>query len=92
MATATGKDRNGITLMNKERRAKTILNRLAKRKKWRLKKYGDYPTYDLLRASLNLFAKWGHRTADCKGALIAKRFKRPRRKGMRDEQTNSVGV
>lgn len=92
MATATGKDRSAITKVNKERKAKTIANRLSKRKTWRLKKFGDYPTYDLLRGSLNLFITWGHRKKDCKDALIAKRFKRPRRKGVRDEQKNSVGV
>jgi hypothetical protein len=82
---AITKDRSGITKVNKERKAKTIANRLAKRKKWRLKKFGDYSTSELLRNSLNLFIRWGHRVMDCKNALTGKRFKRPKKKGTRDE-------
>lgn len=79
---ATG-DRSAVTKINKEKYAAKCKKQLAKRKAWRIKKYGkDFPS-ELKRGTLKLFVKWGHRVEECKQALSSKRYKdaekRPRR-------------
>lgn len=73
------KDRSAITKANKERKAKTITNRLAKRKSWRIKKHGATPLSELFRTTLNLFQRWGHRRDEAIATIKLKKFRRPRK-------------
>ena len=80
MATVTKSDKSSNVKFNKERYQAKCDARLAKRKAWRLKKYGAEPTIELTRHTLELFVKWGHRTSECKSAIKTKRFKNSERK------------
>lgn len=73
--TKSSDSRNQRIQANKERRIQKCANKLAKRKAWRLKKYGDYPTAQLMKQSLVLFKKWGHRQDDCSNAIRTRRYK-----------------
>lgn len=44
---------------NKAARAKRIENKLAKRKEWRIQKYGQTPQEQLSTTTVHLFRKWG---------------------------------
>ena len=78
MAIASTKTSN--TAANKIKYKAKCERHLAKHKAKRLEKYGHLPVTELTRNTLVLFARWGHRTAECKSAIRAKRFKAPVKK------------